>query len=185
MYSPRTLHYIILDYTVSDEDLFSADSDLETPLNPLRPALGTYRQQICSAVTRTPVFSAILVENPSRSSNPISCSTSKRFPVCRSSQIIARPQVSDIKSWIIPKLQQQLQNKNIPFSSSAHKDQLFQLYITSLQTSSSHCRNDATPGAQLPCLCSLFTLCPKPRWAHARLFTDLSRSPQSCLHTNF
>ncbi|MGH0137161.1 UNVERIFIED_CONTAM: hypothetical protein FKN15_035891 [Acipenser sinensis] len=90
----------ILDYTVSDEDLFPADSDSETPLNP-----GTSWQKISSAVIPTPAFSAILVENPSRSSSPISCSTSKHFPVSRSFQIIASPPVSDIKSWIIPKLQ--------------------------------------------------------------------------------
>ncbi|MGH0128935.1 UNVERIFIED_CONTAM: hypothetical protein FKN15_064064 [Acipenser sinensis] len=97
-----------LDYTVSDEDLFPVNSDLESPLKPIRPAPGISRQQIRSAVIPTPAFSAISTENPSCSSLPISCLTSKRFLVYRSSQIIARPSASNIKSWSIPKLQQEL-----------------------------------------------------------------------------
>ncbi|MGH0138075.1 UNVERIFIED_CONTAM: hypothetical protein FKN15_078037 [Acipenser sinensis] len=153
----------ILDYCVSSDDELFAHSPEQKSLPSVQPASSvpgvSTQRQLRSAVVSTPAFSAQMSASASLSSDPSpvrrrsarSAQHSDQSTVRRSSRLYTRvAPPSDIKNWTIPKLQQFLRNKNILFKSTACKEQLFNLYLSTLQVSPRRSRYDETSDRRFP-----------------------------------
>ncbi|MGH0176147.1 UNVERIFIED_CONTAM: hypothetical protein FKN15_006640 [Acipenser sinensis] len=137
----------ILDYSVSsDYDLFAVSPELRS-LQPIQPAppvpdLSTPRQ-LRSAVFTTPTFTARMSASPVPSHYPLSLSLVSRSPVRRSSCLATCSSATpDIRDWMIPRLQHYLHSNNIPFKSAARKENLFNIFLSTLQNPSCRQRYD-------------------------------------------
>ncbi|MGH0131643.1 UNVERIFIED_CONTAM: hypothetical protein FKN15_056725 [Acipenser sinensis] len=129
----------ILDYSFSsDDDLFAVSPEPRST-QPVQPAFpGPTPRQLRSAVFTTPNFSAQMSASPGPSQDPLPfpCCPAQlaHAPVRHSSHLATRSSATpDIRDWMIPRLQHYLRSNNIPFKSTAHKENLFNLCLSTLQ----------------------------------------------------